>query len=342
MSKFKTVFIEQEARNWILDILGQDIYNGMEQLGYACRIGKYEDYQGEDISFHMWWGNCVPHKEAKVNAVFITHTDDKYKEDRLVRMKDDYDLYFCMSPEDARYLVELGYDESKVFGVCLPVRNTYVRPLEIGIFSRCYPDKRKNEEWLYDYCKNQPLSRNVDFVFIGDGWGEFVSRLTELKCSFQWHNVSRDMPYEYQYQQLKLANLDYYIYMGMDGGAMGSYDAYAMGARLCITDDGFHKEIPDIDYSFTTYDEFASRLDEIVAKHARKLQFYKDNSVSNYVSKVAYIIENGRQNDENGKATVPDYSVKEKRRSNFFDRGVLYGIRLYLSEKKAAFNKRKK
>lgn len=325
MTQYQTVFIEQTTQGWILQILGDDILKGFEALGYKCRKGAYEDYRGEDISFHMWWGVTQPHKEAKLNAVFITHTDDKYKEARLLQMKDDFDIFFTMSPEDAQYLVELGYDTSKVYGINLPVRNTYVEPIKIGIFSRCYPDKRKNEEWLYHFCETNPNSRLVDFVFIGDGWGTFVNKLSELGCSFQWHSTSRKLPYEYMYQQLKLRDLDFYIYMGMDGGAMGSYDAYAMGVSLCVTDDGFHKGISDVDYMFTTEDEFHNQLGKIVDKQLRKLEFFINNSVANYVKNLAYVIEN-KAYPQQVKMGVFDYSVQKKRQANFFGRGIIYGL----------------
>jgi len=323
--KYNSIFIDLITHNWILEILGNDIYEGFKQLGYQCKKGTYDDYNDEDISFHMWWGNALPHHKAKVNAVFITHTDDKIKEEKLKKIKNDFDVYFCMSAEDAQFLIELGYDKTKVYGINLPVRNQYIRPLAIGIFSRCYPDKRKNEEWLFNYCKANPISKYVDFIFIGDGWGGFVNRLAELGCSFQWHNVSRDMPYEYMYQQQKLTCFDYYIYMGMDGGAMGSYDAYAMGTSLCISDDGYHKSIPDIDYSFSNEREFTTVLGKIIDKQVRKLDFFANNSVNNYVNKIEYIIEHKKYPDN---MTMPkiSYSVLNKRRSNYFERGYFYKL----------------
>ena len=327
---YQTVFIEIESQDWIINILGKDIYSGLEKLGYNCRIGKYEEYKGEDISFHMWWGLTQPHKEAKVNAIFITHTDDKYKEGRLIKIKDDYDFYFCMSPEDAQYLIELGYDRHKVYGLNLPVRNTYVRPITLGIFSRCYPDKRKNEDWLLRYCKSHPASKFVDFVFIGKDWGTFVEQLSELGCSFQWHNVSRSMPHEYMYQQLKLTNLDYYIYMGMDGGAMGAYDAYAMGASLCISDDGYHKSIPDIAHMFTSEEGFIKELDKIVEKQQRKTEFYIKNTSDNYAKNIAYIIENRTYPSTCTPQNFP-YSVRDRRESNFFKRSIFHILRDSLS-----------
>lgn len=327
--KYQSLYVCLENPSWILGALANDIYDGFKALGYTCRKGPFKNYQGEDVSIQMWWMDAIPHKEAKVNAVFVTHTDDKYKEKILVSLKDKFDIFLCMSPEDAKFLEELGFDNTKVFGINLPVRNTYVRPLTVGVFSKCYPDKRKNEEWLFDYCIKFQNSKNVIFVFVGDGWGKFVGRLADIGCSYEWINISPTMPHEYMYQQLKLSNLDYYIYMGMDGGAMGSYDAYAMGASLCITDDGFHKGIPDVDYKFLDEEGFHTKLNAILEKHARKLDFFKENDREHYAQKVAYVIENGTY--PTGDNFKFDYSVKEKRRDNYFDRGIRYGLRQFLA-----------
>lgn len=318
MSNYKSVFIHEAGANWILKILGEDIYKGLSRLGYTCHKGPYEDYQGEDISFHMWWRFAQPYKEAKINAVFITHTDDAVKEGDLIRMKNQFDIFVTMSPEDAQFLIELGFDKNKVFGLNLPVRNTYIRPMTMGIFSACYPDHRKNDHWLQEYCLTHELARLVNFVFIGSGWGDFVNQLEKDGCSFQWINISRRMPHEYFYQQLLLSQVDYYVYMGMDGGAMGTYDAYAMGVKLCVADDGYHKSIPDLDNKFSTKEEFFDEMDSIISLQARRLQFFEDNSVDKYVEKLSYVFENSEYPECQESKAYYNYSVKEKRRSNYF------------------------
>lgn len=318
MRKFRSVYIHEAGANWILKILGDDIYNGLSRLGYNCRKGPFDDYEGEDISLHMWWRFAQPYPEAKVNAVFVTHTDDSTKEADLIKMKDQFDIFITMSPEDAQFLIELGFEKGKVFGLNLPVRNAFVRPMSIGIFSACYPDHRKNDHWLQEYCSTHELAKLANFVFIGSGWGDFVSCLEKDKCSFQWINISRELPFEYFYQQLLLSNVDYYVYMGMDGGAMGTYDAYAMGVRLCVADDGYHKSIPDIDNKFSTKEGFFDQMDAILSRQARRLEFFEDNSIDKYVYKLAYIFENAEYPNIPEKSVEYQYSVKDKRRSNYF------------------------
>lgn len=317
MVNYKSIYICYSGEDWILKILADDIYNGAIKMGLVCNRGPLENYGGEDICYHMWWRYTVPIEKAKVNAVFITHTDDVFKEKELLSIKDKFDIFIPMSPEDEQFLIELGFDKNKVFGINLPVRNQYVRPMSIGIFSRWYSDKRKNEQWLLDYCRNHPDSKYVCFVFIGQGWGDFVSELSSYGCSFQWINVSRKMPYEYMYQQLELSRLDYYLYMGLDGGAMGAYDAYAMGVKLCITDDGYHKGIPDMDYSFVDKEGFEKQMDKIIGQQVARVKFYSDNSVDNYVKKIIEILDKKTfGNEEN--APHYTYSVIQKRRKNYY------------------------
>ncbi len=315
----KTIFINEVLGNWILNIIGNDIYDYLIKMGYECRKGAFEEYQGEEICLHMWWRHAQPYKEAKTNAIFVTHIDDSVKEHDLLSIKDDFDIFFCMSPEDAVFLKELGFDSRKVFGINLPHRNTYIRPVTIGIFSNCYASMGvKNEQWLINYCSKFKNSNLAVFVFIGHGWAGVVDKLSSLGCSVEWCCIDRKLPGEYMYQQLKLSNLDYYLYMGMDGGAMGTYDAYAMGVQLCISDDGYHKGIPDIEYNFMDEESFNNCLCAILDKQYRKLEFFKNNSVDMYVRKMAYVLENGCIQDTDDNIVSLDYSVSQKRRSNYF------------------------
>lgn len=315
----KKIFINSSGAEWILEILGNDIFTGLKELGINCRKGEYSEYEGEEICFHMWWRRAIPYKEAAINAVFITHIDDSIKESDLLAMKNKFDIFICMSPEDAIFLQELGFDEKSVFGIDLPTRNNYVRPISIAIFSNCYTKmKTKNEQWLLDYCSSRKDSRIVNFCFIGHGWEDVACFLSKLGCSFEWHCVDRGLPNEYMFQQLKLINMDYYLYMGMDGGAMGTYDAFAMGVDLCVSDDGYHKSIPDVSYKFLSRKEFFDCMDLIIEKQKRRYQFFKEHSVENYVKKIAYILFNQDNPELNLPTERLDYSVKAKRRSFYF------------------------
>lgn len=318
-----TIFLDngRSKDSWIINKIGDDIKDGLMKSGYHCRIGGIEDYQGEDVCYHLFYNSAVPFKDAKHNSIFITHTDDKLKEVELVNKMSRFDSFICMSPEDVQFLIEIGFDKKKVFGISLPVRNTYVRPISIGIFSACYPDGRKNEAWLLNYCRTHEIAKLVNFVFIGTGWGKVVSELETLKCSSEWHNVSRTLPYEYQYQQNILTHLDYYMYMGMDGGAMGTYDAYAQCVSLCVTYDGFHKSLPNIDYAFDNEETLHKQLDIIIHKHQERLNYFSEHTPENY-AKWLFKVWTGELEyqtiSEKETNCISYNSVLEKRRENYF------------------------
>ena len=331
------------TNSWIMGIIADDIKSFSRKLGIECNTGTLEDYNGEDICYHLDYAKAVPIPKAKHNSVFYTHLNDVLKEKNILSIKDEFDSFICMSPEDAQYLIEIGFDPNRVFGKILPVRNTYVRPVSIGIFSACYADGRKNEQWLIDYCGEKNNSRVVNFVFIGSGWSRVVNKLEEYGCSYEWHNVSRKLPYEYQFQQNKLASLNYYIYMGMDGGAMGTYDAYAQDVPLCVTFDGFHKAIPHVDYSFDDKKSFFEQLDTIVNSHAERLLFFKENNGENYVKWLLDVWNGGANNTITSidKQCISFNTVSEKKRSQYYGL-TLAKVRDYISIKIQKLRMRKR
>ena len=319
----KRIFINMYGykNDWIMGKIAEDIQRTSIQLGYACRCGQFEDYAGEEICYHLAYHIAVPIPQAQHNSVFYTHLNDALKEKNIVSIKDQFDSFICMSPEDAQFLIELGFEPSKVFGKILPVRNDYIKPISIGIFSACYSDGRKNESWLLEYCRLCDEAKLVNFVFVGRGWNNVVKELETLGCTYEWHNVSRSLPYEYQFQQNKLSSLNYYIYMGMDGGAMGSYDAYAQDVPLCITYDGFHKAIQDIDYSFDDKQSFFDQLDLIISKHSRRISFFRDNTSLNYVKWLLQVWDGKYIQDisERDKTCINFKTVVEKKREQYYE-----------------------
>lgn len=307
--------------NWIMGIIADDIKRTAESLGIQCRCGKRTDYVDEEIYYHLAYQVAVPNPKAKHNSVFYTHLNDILQEINIIDIKDNFDSFICMSPEDAQYLIELGFDPCKVYGRTLPIRNTYIKPISIGIFSACYVDGRKNEKWLIEYCSKCGVAKFVNFVFVGKGWDRVVQELEKYGCSFEWHNVSRNMPFEYMFQQNKLSSLNYYIYMGMDGGAMGTYDAYAQDVPLCVTYDGFHKSIPNIEYTFDDKQTFFNSLDIITTKHAERLEFFKRNNVNDYV---LWLIDvwSGKSPEvisDNEKKCISYKTVVEKKRDQYYN-----------------------
>ena len=108
--------------------------------------------------------------------------------------------------------------------------------------------------------------------------------------------------------------------MGMDGGAMGSYDAYAQDVPLCITYDGFHKSIPDIEFVFDDKQSFFTQLDKIVSKHARRLSFFNSNTKDNYFKWLLSVWEGNAKSEipEKDKNCLSYNNVLEKKRDQYY------------------------
>ena len=315
---------------WIVGKIAEDITRELKSKGYTSNYGEPKDYNNEDVCYHMGWAYAKPQKNAKINSVFITHIDDKFKENLIVSMKDQFDSFVCMSYESKCFLEELGFDKNKVFGLPLPARNQYVKPLSLGVCCSYYKDNRKNEKWLLDFCENNSDINLVNFVFIGPDWGKYLKMLSMFDCSFEWHNTSRNLPFEYQFQQNKLSNLDYYFYLGFDGGAMGTYDAYAYGNKLLISNQCYHKSIPNVEYSFKNYKEFEKQLSEILQTQKNKIIFFKEHTPVNYVSKLIRIWEG--KNIEN--IEIRKSNVVLDRRKSYFS----FSVRRFLSHIKRKLN----
>ena len=284
--------MSSSTSDWIIGMIAKNIKDELAIIGVSCKIGNHDGYQDQDICFHMSYAYAKPIKSASHNSVFITHIDDRLKEKLIKNTLNEFDSIICMSEDDAKYIISLGFSSEKVFGLSLPVRSSMIKPLKLGIFSSLYLDGRKNEKWLIDYFNHNSFIRNIVLVFIGENWGDFSKKLADMNMSFEWHRTSSDMPYEYQFQQNKLDDLDYYFYLGFDGGAMGTYDAYSRGVKLMVSEGSYHDDIPDIDYKISSYQDFEECLDNILNAHRRKIDFFLSNSIKSYVSKLHLVWSN--------------------------------------------------
>lgn len=122
----------------------------------------------------------------------------------------------------------------------------------------------------------------------------------------------------------------------MDGGAMGTYDAYAQDVPLCVTFDGFHKSIPQLDYCFDNKQTFFDEMDKIVTSHYNRLEFFKTNNPHNYVEWIIGVWKGNEKNIllEKDKQCISYNTVVEKKREQYYDL-VLKKFRLYLSQRLA-------
>jgi hypothetical protein len=269
MHKIHSVYIvEPIDQGWIIERLMRDIAAELSNRGILTRIGASDKYSGEDVIFNSRFLVPLSDARAKVNSLFITHVDDKIKEMQLKVSLKGFNSFVCMSPQDADFLAALNGSRSGVTGIELATRDLKVRPMRLAMFSACYEDGRKNEQWITDYFQDKPAAykQNFVFCFMGWGWEKFCATLGELEMNYEVYRYSRFMPGEYDHYKEVLATMDTLIYLGFDGGAMSVYDGISAGIEVIASNISYHRDLGD---SVMLFDDRSGFFRELCRLHAR-------------------------------------------------------------------------
>ncbi len=289
--KINSVFISEPIHvGWIIEKLMRDLVSKLTDLGIKVRIGKIIEYGGEDVVFHSRYLYATPVEEAKLNSIFVTHIDDKLKEIEIRSEFDKFDSFVCCSQHDAEFLKGLGCNESKLLGNNLPHRGGVLKPQKIAIFSECYKDGRKNEDWLLDYFAKAPSCARSGIVLclIGYNWENYCHKLADMGMSFELYRYDRSMPSEYEIQKNILSEMDYLIYPGFDSGAMCVYDGIMAGTKLIVADNSYHKGLGGNVRLFKNKSEFFICLDEVIELYQQRVNVLNERSIDKYVENLLH------------------------------------------------------
>src|SRR4051812_47915285 len=100
----ESVFIVEEVDNgWIIERLMRDIAAELNARGVTARVGLARDYAGETVLFNSRYLTPFFDKRAAVNALFVTHIDDKIREMELKTRGRAFNSLVCMSPQEADF-----------------------------------------------------------------------------------------------------------------------------------------------------------------------------------------------------------------------------------------------
>jgi hypothetical protein len=280
--------VEPFNQGWIIEHLMRDIAAELNRRGVVARIGPAGDYAGESVIFNSRYLTPLHDARAAVNALFITHVDDRIKERELLASFDRFNSLVCMSPQDADFVAGLRGRSQGVVGIDLPARDLIARPLRIALFSAWYGDGRKNEAWIPAYFEARPPEVREAFVFcfLGSDWEPFGSRLAALDLSFEILRYSRALPGEYALYKERLATMDALIYPGFDGGAMSVYDALAAGIEVLASDVSYHRGLGASVTLFGDREAFFAALDGLYARQRARAAALNGRSVAAYVDRL--------------------------------------------------------
>lgn len=266
--KISTVQLIVDPGNagWILEKIALRLKEQFEMNGSRVQILD-SPIGTSDVVFWLYFGHRgilslnLDTYSTLLKSTLVTHVDDSAKVNRIRNLSQvGVDLVFM----SAAHSLEI----SSMIGSPIPFFNILLgtdlvennRKMKIGIFSKCFPDGRKNEEWLVRLAKKVDL-QDCEFVIIGTGW-ERIRKVLEGSGALVKLYDGNQYPYpDYSEFPAFYKLLDLYLYTGFDEGAMGSLDAYVLGVKLLISRQGFHKEFQtDANSQFSNYQEFEEKF----------------------------------------------------------------------------------
>jgi glycosyltransferase involved in cell wall biosynthesis len=207
--------------------------------------------------------------------MLITHVDDPYKA-RLIRaeLQDNIDVGICMSTHTVQRLLDLGIPASSL--CCVPpAHDNLVTPrrIVIGITTRVYPDGRKREEMLVRLSQGMNLEA-LRFRIFGAGWDKVIPHLRKAGAEVEYDPGTANYAADYSRVIAAMRNLDFYLYLGMDEGSLGTLDALAAGIPTIVTAQGFHLDVlPALTHTFVDYAELEQIIRKIIDSRELRRQW---------------------------------------------------------------------
>lgn len=250
---------------WIIGKMGKRLCHSLNALGVVTDISDKPDPEA-DVNHWMSYAfadGC----HGSINTMMITHVDDYYKVKQIgSRLKGDIDLGICMSPDMCNRLFDMGVEKNSLWYVLPGFDKCNTPPrINIGIATRLYEDGRKREVLLEQLCGDMLLD-DFQFSIYGSDWDRMIPILEGAGASVNYYPGTDNAGDNYDNILKGLRDADYYLYMGLDEGALGTLDAIAAGARILTTPQGFHLNLPkELMRYFLDYSELKAIFQELSA-----------------------------------------------------------------------------
>ena len=249
--KHINIFSGEPIDNWILGKFAKNMKKYFEEYGVKTDL-SYKLSQIADFNQCLIYLNCNPDLASKKDVVMITHVDQYAKFELLEKLLPKIGLGICMSKDQMEKLINLGLDKNKLCYIN-PAHDGVipVKKIVVGLASRVYNDGRKNE--IYFNKLADVLDCNYfKFKIMGANWDPQVDYMRSKGFEVEYYPK-----FDYEiYTKKFFADMDYYLYMGLDEGQMGFVDAQSAGVKTIVTTQGYHLDSDSpITHPFTTYKE---------------------------------------------------------------------------------------
>jgi hypothetical protein len=260
--RIRIVLAPQNA-GWVIGKMAHRLRDGLIELGCDADVAADAD-PSADVNHWMSFAfadGCV----GTQNTMFVTHADDPFKVGLIrERLGGPIQLALCMSRHAMLELAELGIPSERLWYV-LPALDAPIAPrrIRVGITTRVYDDGRKREAFVARLAKDLPLDC-FHFDIFGEGWDAVVRSLEQAGATVSFDPGSQDWQGDYARIRAAIPTFDYYLYLGMDEGSLGTLDAVSAGVKTIVTAQGFHLSIPGgITHPFTDYTQLLTIFEQL-------------------------------------------------------------------------------
>lgn len=231
-------------QSWIIQKIAEQLAQAVINSGSEVSITADVD-PSADIVHHLSWA-FANIRTSQPSTMFITHLDDQFKLSQVrSTLSKDVKVGICMSSDTMRSLLAYGIPETSLYFIS-PAHDGLIKPrrIVIGICSRVYPDGRKRENLLREVAALVDMSP-FEFRIFGVGWEPTIPALEAAGAVVKYFGESDNFRKDYESIIENVPNFDFYLYLGMDEGSLGTLDALAAGVATIITPQGFHLDLPN-------------------------------------------------------------------------------------------------
>lgn len=274
-------------RSWIIQKIAENLARDLERIGVATSITDTVD-ESADLVHHMSWAFANV-QTRQPSTMFITHLDDLFKLNQVRAMlESEVQVGICMSSDTMRQLQQHGCKPPSLYYIS-PAHDGGIQPrrIVIGITSRVYPDGRKREAVLQEVAQRMDLSA-LEFRIFGLGWEATNEVLRAAGAQVEYFGETDDFRKDYDTLQAAIPHFDYYLYLGMDEGSLGTLDALAAGVATIVTPQGFHLDLPGgIAHPVVSADDLHGVFSQIALSRAQRIASVSDLSWARYAQRHA-------------------------------------------------------
>lgn len=264
------IVLDDRSHGGIIEKMASRLSEAVRNLGISCDLNNRPS-PNADINHFMIFHYASGQTGTK-NTMFITHVDDPLKVQILKHQFKTVDVGICMSRMAAKSLMEVGIPKESLCYIT-PPHDGAVRPrrIRIGITTHLYDDGRKREALIVRLAKEMNLC-DFQFEIFGLRWQKVVEELRAGNATVSLHEGAGDYQADYAELCRSIPEFDYYLYLGLDEGSLGTLDALSAGVPTIITEQGFHLDLPNgITYPVLEYGQLRSAFEKIAMERRARI-----------------------------------------------------------------------